>query len=64
MLADEVDHPPNRLDTAPLPPTKEEVVVHPKKLLEISVPPPNKRASLALERLFGPKRQVISFKPK
>ena len=61
MFADEVERPANRLDSAPLPPTKEEEVVRPAKLLDIVVPP-NKRASLALERLFGPKRQVIPVK--
>ena len=64
MFADDMQRPTNRLDFAPLSPTKKEEVVRPANLLDIAVPPPNRRASLALERLFGPKRQVISFKPK
>ena len=62
MFAYEVERPANRLESAPLPPTNEEEVVRPANLLDIAVPPPIKRASLALERLFGPKRQVIPVK--
>ena len=47
--------------TPPMPPTDERMLL-PKRL--VFEPPPNKRAALALERLFGPKRQVISFKPR
>ena len=54
MFADEVERPSNRLDFEPLLSTEQEVE-RPAKLLDIAVPPPNKRASLALERLFGPK---------